>query len=122
MLQILISLVLAIPAAFSAADRVSPKAALAQVNAQNAIVVDVRENSEIKSGKIQGAQVFSAKQVGTPAWDTFVASLPMDKEIYTYCRKGKRADKVAEALRARGFKASSTGGFNDWIAAGAKSN
>lgn len=104
------------------AVRVSPKTALEGVNSKKAIVIDVREADEVAHGKVQDAHVFPTSKVGSPAWDQFVSSLPKDKEIYTYCAVGGRADTVAEALRAKGFKASSTGGYKDWIKAGAKSN
>lgn len=104
------------------AGRTSPKTAIEHVQANKALVIDVREDAEIKAGKVKEAKVFPTSRIGTPEWDKFVKTLPKAKEIYTYCASGGRADKVAEALRSKGFKASSTGGYKDWLNAGAKSN
>ena len=102
--------------------RVAASDAIKQVQAGKAIVVDVREPSETNTGKVTGATLFPASKIGTSEWDSFVKTLPKDKEIYTYCAKGGRADQVAQALQARGLKANGSGGIGDWIKAGAKTN
>lgn len=117
----MIKLLFSLAFAFSGTVLVSPKTAMVQVAANRAIILDVREPEELAEGKIKDAHVFPSKKVGTPAWDHFVQSLPKNKEIYTYCRSGRRSDKVAEQLRAKGFKASNTGGYKDWLDAGASS-
>lgn len=113
---------LSVAAGASTAKRVSPETAWPQVEARKAVVVDVREDDEIKSGKVKGAQVFHTSELSTPAFAEFVKKLPKDKPIYTYCSHGGRADRVAQALRDKGLKASSTGGYKDWVKAGAKTN
>ncbi len=102
--------------------RVAASDAIKLVQTGKAIVVDVREPSETITGKVTGATLFPASKIGTSEWDSFVKSLPKDKEIYTYCAKGGRADQVAQALQARGLKANGSGGIGDWIKAGAKTN
>src|SRR5689334_9733102 len=99
-----------VAASAATSERISPKTALQNVQSGKAVVVDVREPAELKSGKVTAAQNFAYSNLNSPAFDGFVKSLPKDKEIYTYCEKGGRADKVAEALRAKGFNAHSTGG------------
>jgi rhodanese-related sulfurtransferase len=118
MIQLMLSAMLAFAGGLSA--RVPPDAALPKVQSNKAVVVDVREPDEVSAGKVKNALVFPTSKLGSPEWEKFVASLPKDKEIYTYCQRGGRADKVAEALRDKGFRASSTGGFQDWVKAGAK--
>lgn len=124
MYKMILSLVFAVLPTFAGATaaRVSPKTALEGVNTNKAIVLDVREADEVAQGKIKDAHIFPTSKVGTPEWDQFVSSLPKDKEIYLYCARGGRADKVAEDLRKKGLKASSTGGYRDWLEAGAKNN
>lgn len=120
--QLALQIVFAASAAFAVnGDRVSPAIALSEVKSGKAIVLDVRETDELKAGQVQGAQNFPSSKVGGQEWKVLVQSLPKDKEIYTYCAKGGRADKVSESLRTLGYKSVSTGGYQDWVAAGAKS-
>jgi rhodanese-related sulfurtransferase len=99
-----------------------PEKAVDLVKAEKAILLDVREADEVQAGMVKGARHFATSKVGTPEWEKFVGTLQKDKEIFTYCARGGRADKVAATLRERGFKASGAGGFAEWIAAGAVTN
>lgn len=106
----------------AATPSATAKEAMPLIQNQKAILIDVREDSEVKDGKVKDARVFPTSKMGTPDWEQFVSSLPKDKEIFTYCARGRRAEKVAEALRAKGFKARSAGGFQEWVQSGAKSS
>ncbi len=104
----------------AAADRVTATKAFAQVSAGKAVVVDVREPIELKDGKVVNAVELPTSALGTSQWEAMLKNIPKDKEVYTYCAKGGRADKVAAALRAKGYKAYGSGGFKEWVQAGAK--
>ena len=101
--------------------RASTKDLVPLIKEQKAVLVDVREPDEIKEGKIKGAQIFSSSKMNTAEWEAWAKTLPKDKDIYLYCRSGRRAERMAEALRAKGLKAKGAGGFNEWVEAGAES-
>jgi len=50
-------------------------------------------------------------------WKDFLAK-SADKQLILYCRSGKRAGVVAEALAQQGHPVANAGGFKDWQAAG----
>jgi rhodanese-related sulfurtransferase len=50
-------------------------------------------------------------------WNKFLADVA-GREILLYCAVGGRAGIAARILSAEGFRAASTGGLKDWIAAG----
>ncbi len=85
-----------------------------------AVVLDVREESEVKEGMIQGAQWMAKSKIdaNAPEWKAFLDKHPKDKEIILYCRSGHRSGIVADALAEKGYKVSNLGGFNTWQAAG----
>jgi len=101
--------------------KISPAEAAKLVAQGKAVLVDVREPSEwVESGVAAPAVLlpkseFDAGQAGD--WKTFLAQVS-GKQVITYCRSGKRAGVVAEALAAKGLKTANAGGFNDWQAAG----
>ena len=97
----------------------SAKKAVEEVQNQKAVFLDVREPSEYSSGEVKDALAFPTSKMKTKEWSAFVANLPKDKPIYTYCAAGGRASNVAKELSKRGFKAHSVGGFGDVKAAGA---
>lgn len=50
-------------------------------------------------------------------WKDFLAQAG-DKQIILYCRSGRRADAVGQALAAEGRAVANAGGLKDWVAAG----
>lgn len=100
-------------------DFVPAKKAVSEVQSHQAVFLDVREPAEYTKGEVKGALSFPMSKVGSPEWQKFLATLPKDKPVYTYCERGYRASKVAEELRKHGFKAESAGGLNDLRGAGA---
>jgi rhodanese-related sulfurtransferase len=98
---------------------VTPREAHELVSGGQAVLVDVREQSEVRNGIAEGARWFATTKVSeAAAWDGFVASLPRDKEILFYCGKGGRAAKAAQKLAEAGFRTGNVGGFKDWMDAG----
>ncbi len=98
---------------FAAVDQGSAKKAVAQFNEGEAVLIDVRENEEVAQGRVKGALVFPRSRLGTPEWQKFTASLQKDKQIYVYCRSGRRSEEVVTELAKLGFKAVNAGGLHD---------
>lgn len=99
----------------------SPMEAMGELRNDFAVLVDVREDSEIKeSGMAEPAKWMPTSKINAndPEWQKFVQQLPKDKRIVFYCAAGGRAGKVAELLSSQGFRTANIGGFKDWAAAG----
>ncbi len=115
-------LALVVPAlTFAAVEKISPADAARLVADGKAVLVDVREPSEWLETGVATPAVLLAKSDfdGTKAdnWKSFLARNG-DKEIILYCRSGKRAGIVGEALAKEGHKVANAGGFKDWQEAG----
>ena len=94
---------------------IPPREAYGMVQNDFAVIVDVREESELaETGKVKGAKWFPTSELGTEKWNEFVGTLPKEKKIVFYCARGGRAQKVAEHLAGKGFDAMNMGGFSDW--------
>jgi rhodanese-related sulfurtransferase len=121
----LLSLLAALAAVVSlaAADvaKLRPAEADKLVQDGQAVLVDVREPAEWKeSGVAQPAVLLEKSDFdgAKAAWAPFLAKTPKDKLVILYCRSGKRAGTVAEALAAQGYKVANAGGMKDWTDAG----
>lgn len=92
----------------------------ARVGRGEAVLVDVREDDEVRRGMAAPAVWMPTSKVrdGDPDWERFVGSLAKERPVYLYCESGGRSDYVAGVLRARGFDAANLGGFADWQRAG----
>ena len=91
------------------------------VQAGKALLVDVREEAELRqSGLAEGAvwMPLSEMEDDSDRWRDFRAKLPKDKQILLYCKSGGRSGRVAEFLACDGFRTENLGGFCDWRAAG----
>lgn len=101
--------------------------ALAQALKQNAIVIDIREESEVTLGMVPGATHIprgvlemeitshnSVKNTENPL------QALANQAIYLYCRSGARSALAAKSLSEMGIHNvwSVAGGFNDWQAQG----
>jgi phage shock protein E len=112
------------PAAVAAGGQVeaiAPDAAAQQMKAGKAIVIDVRERSEIDAGMAEGARWYPTSSIESDpdGFRKFIASLPEDRTLVFYCASGRRSGKAAEiANEDLGRKAANLGGFKDWKAAG----
>lgn len=99
----------------------TPQEAHQLVKAGKAVLVDVREEEELKEeGMAEGAlwMPTSLMSEDAPEWQAFQKELPRDKPVILYCRSGNRSGRVAELLKCDGYDTVNLGGFKDWVAAG----
>lgn len=96
--------------------------AFKKIAAGSAVLVDVRESSETKSGMIEGAVWLATSDIdgATETYRRVLATLAKDKTIYTYCAAGVRAGKFTKALLEKGYRSENLGGYSELVAAGAK--
>ena len=98
----------------------SPADAARLVKQGAAVLIDVREPAEwAETGVAAGAVLLPKSDFDgdQKRWKDFLAHVG-DKQLILYCRSGKRAGVIAEALAAKGVKVANAGGFKDWVAAG----
>jgi len=88
---------------------------LKQLQASDALLVDVREQDEYRGelGHIPGSILVPLSTLGTAA-----NAWPKDRSVVLICRSGGRSGKAALQLAAAGFKrvASLHGGMLNWNA------
>jgi rhodanese-related sulfurtransferase len=93
-----------------AANVVRGDAQLAQwedVDSTGALILDVREPSEFKKGHLE-----KAVNIPLPELRARLDELPLDREIWAYCRSGQRSYYAVRVLSQCGFDAKNiTGGF-----------
>ena len=122
MKKFLLLLLSALPiSSFATVVNISPAEAAKLVADGKAVLVDVREPSEWTETGVAAPAVLLAKSDFdgdmNDAWKRFLTQTG-DKEIILYCRSGKRAGIVGEALTKSGHQVANAGGFKDWLAAG----
>ena len=72
-----------------------------------ALLVDVREPDEFRSGHIPGA-------VNAPLSGIGAAALPKDRPLFLYCLRGTRSLRAAGILKRQGHEARSIGGITGY--------
>ncbi len=79
---------------------------------ENFRLIDVREQSEYDTAKIDGALLLPLSQFATLA----VKELKPDEEIVIHCHHGGRSQRACEYLAASGFTnlANVAGGIDAW--------
>lgn len=78
------------------------------------MIIDVREENEIKDGMVKGAKWFPLSKISEDKnWLTDFKKLVQNKDIYLYCRSGARSGKVKDILEKNGVKSTNIGGFLD---------
>lgn len=93
----------------------NPRQIKDQVENNEVILLDVREDNEWNEGHIAGAKHIPLNKINEETTKEF----SKDRPIYTYCRSGGRAGKAESILRDLGFsKAENIGGIIDWQSAG----
>lgn len=104
----------------SKSPSITPKDTETQVREGSAILIDVREEAEIKLGMAEPAQwmPLSRMKDGDPMWDKFLNELPKDKLVIFYCVSGRRSGMAAQKAKAKGFNVGNMGGYRDWVKAG----
>jgi rhodanese-related sulfurtransferase len=87
---------------------------LAEVQAEGAWVLDVRQPDEYEDGHVPGAHLIRFGQLSTRHTEG-----PTDREVYVVCGSGGRSAAAAEALNGAGYRAVNVaGGTKGWIEAG----
>ena len=74
------------------------------MSVQSRVIVDVRTLDEIaQTGKVQGA--LTADMRSADFFDKFNSfNIPKHEEVILYCRSGRRAQVVQQALEQQGYK------------------
>lgn len=121
MRRLLLLLALGFSTAFAAdVAKVTPAAAAQLVADGKAVLVDIREPAEWAEAGVAAPAVLLPKSDfdgDKKQWKDFLAKIG-DKQIILYCRSGRRAEAVGQALTAEGKSVANAGGMKDWIAAG----
>jgi rhodanese-related sulfurtransferase len=97
---------------------ISPNEAIKMVSENRAVIVDVREVEELKSGMVKGALILPLSLLNTDAFEEMLQSLPTDKTIILYCNSGRRANIMGAELEKRGYPVLNMGAFAGWRNAG----
>ena len=102
-----------------AGPSISPSEAASRVAAGSAVLIDVREADEWKSGVAEPALLcsFSDLRGARDQWKAVLAANG-DKELIVYCASGARSGIAADMLRREGFRVVNAGGFGGWRSAG----
>ncbi len=105
--------------AHSYPNAITAVSAKAKADAGKAVLIDVREDSEIADGMAAPAEWYAKSKIDENeiAFTKHLGGFS-GKEIILYCRSGKRASVVIEKLATQGIKAWNMGGYSDWVAAG----
>jgi rhodanese-related sulfurtransferase len=93
-----------------------------RVAAKEAVLVDVREQSEWDEGHVAGAVLLpiSVLKAGVEA-EKLARIVPKNKIVYTYCAVGKRALAAGEILQKHGYDVRPLkAGYKDLLQAGFK--
>lgn len=77
----------------------------------HAVLIDVREPQEYKSGSITGAKNIPLSQLKHR-----MAEIPQDKKVYLFCQSGMRSKQAARSLMKQGYKEMThlQGGISAW--------
>lgn len=90
-----------------------PQKAYSLLKEGKAILVDVREKDELKSGMIDRAIWFPRSKLDSdPSWKEEFLKLAKDKKIFLYCRTGRRSTEFKNILQKDGIESESLGGFD----------
>jgi rhodanese-related sulfurtransferase len=100
-------------------NAVTPQAVQGWISAGSAILIDVREKSEVALGMASPAEWYPKSSIDSDP-QAFINYLSpfADKKIVLYCRSGQCASIVIQLLSTKDIEAFNMGGFDDWVAAG----
>lgn len=94
---------------------VSPAKAL-EAQGEGAMLIDVRESNEYRSGHAPGAKHISVQVI-----DRRLGEIPKERQIIVVCQSGMRSQRAADILSRNGYKVLSvSGGMIGWQRAGMK--
>jgi len=86
----------------------------AELLADGANVIDVRESYEREAGYIEGTRHIELERLASNA-----ETIDRDRPVVFHCRLGMRSAMAASAFRASGYDAyTMTGGIQAWVDAG----
>lgn len=89
-----------------------PKTAYSMVQKNEAIIIDVREENELKTGMIKDAKWFPLSKVtNDDNWKEDFKKLTEGKKIFLHCRSGARSEKVMNILKQNGIESENLGGY-----------
>jgi adenylyltransferase/sulfurtransferase len=85
--------------------------AATQMLRAGALLLDVREDSEVATCRVAGSRHIPMRQVPEN-----LADLPRDRQILVLCHHGGRSQRVTQFLRANGFGQATNiaGGIDAW--------
>ena len=93
---------------------VDPIVAYDQVKKDQAVLIDVREEDEIKQGMINKAKWFALSRIKTDKkWKEDFLGITQGKKIFLYCRSGNRSQQVLNILKDENIKSENLGGYED---------
>jgi phage shock protein E len=104
---------------FRSAPRLAAADCIDRVRSGAALLIDVREPGETRSGAAQGAKLLPLSDLtgGRRKWSEFLTA-NVDRDLLLYCGAGVRSGMAARILRSEGFRAINAGSFGEWSAAG----
>ena len=110
-------------AAHAAVPKVSAAEAAELVKSAGALIVDVRDGTEVQaSGKAKGSVAVargSLESRADPESPNHNPAFRKDKPVILYCAGGGRAALAGKTLLDMGFTdVRNLGGFKDWVAGG----
>jgi rhodanese-related sulfurtransferase len=110
-------------AANAVVPKITPADARRMMNEGNALVVDVRDASELQSsGKVKGALNISRGMLefrADPDSPYFDNSFEKNRPILVYCASGGRAALTGRVLQEFGYQnVHNLGAFKDWVDSG----
>ena len=108
-------------AANASVPKISPEEARDLI-AQGALVVDVRDGTEVANGKVKGAvhaQRGLIEFKADPEMPSHDPAFQKDRTVIVYCASGGRSAMAGKTLQEMGYTdVRNLGGFKGWVDAG----
>ena len=100
-------------------SRIHPAVAAKQIEAGTAVLIDVRDPYECRSGVAKPAALLPLSDLHSDRrlWGRFLQD-NKDKLLIVYCASGIRSGTAAAQLKKEGFRVANLGGYNRWARAG----
>lgn len=78
------------------------------------VVIDVREKEELSEGMLEGATSFPLSRMENDKnWKKDFVSMTQGKNIYLYCRSGRRSGIAQDILKKNQIKSKNAGGYQE---------
>lgn len=119
-LTLIVMVLLATPGLAAEHTKDSLETVKKNVAAGDAILLDVREQSEWNSGHLKAAKLAPLSKMRTAkTLAELLKTLPKDKVIYAHCKSGGRCLIAADVLEAEGFQVKALKpGYQELVKAG----